>query len=42
MCDTGLYAIDAKTFLLTYDHGFIDVEMVTSLMQDVRKSDKNL
>lgn len=42
MCDTGLYAIDAQTFVLTYDHGFIDAEMITSLMQDVRKKDKNL
>jgi hypothetical protein len=42
MCETGLYAIDAQTFVLTYDHGFIDIEMITSLMQNVRKKDKNL
>ena len=42
MCDTGLYAIDAKSFLLAYDHGIIDVDEIESLMQNIRKSGKNL
>lgn len=42
MCDTGLYAIDSKTFLLAYDHGFVDVEIIESSMQDIRKSGKRI
>jgi len=42
MCDTGLYAIDAESFLLVYDHGLIDVDIIEALMQNIRKSGKNL
>ncbi|MBS3801984.1 MAG: hypothetical protein KGY65_04470 [Candidatus Thermoplasmatota archaeon] len=41
MCDAGLYAIDAESFLLVYDHGVIDVEEIEALMQNIQKSGKN-
>ncbi len=42
MCDAGLYAIDAESFLLVYDHGLIDVDEIEALMQNNRKNGKNL
>ena len=42
MCDAGLYAIDAESFLIVYDHGLIDVDEIEALMQNIRKSEKNL
>ena len=40
MCNSMLYSIDAKTFLESYDHGQIDLDMVRSKMLPIRKSEK--
>lgn len=40
MCNSMLYSIDAKTFLESYDHGQIDLDMVRSKMLSIRKSEK--
>ena len=42
MCDTELYAMNAETFLISYDHERIDVELIESLMKNIRKTGKNL
>lgn len=42
MCDTELYAMNAETFLISYDHERIDVELIKSLMKNIRKTGKNL
>ncbi len=42
MCDTDLYAVDAVTFLSAYDQGFINVEYIESVMQNIRKYEKRL
>ncbi len=42
MCETGLYAINSDVFLLAYDHGNIDVDLIESSMQNIRKSGKRL
>jgi hypothetical protein len=42
MCETELYAINADSFLLVYDQGLIDLDLVERLMQDIRKGGKRL
>ncbi len=42
LCEAGLYAINAETFLLVYEQGFIDIDLVESMMQRIRKSGKRL
>jgi hypothetical protein len=42
MCDSMLYSVDAKTFLDAYSHGQIDLDVVRSHMQLIRKKDKRL
>jgi rRNA-processing protein FCF1 len=42
MCDTHLYSVDAKTFLEAYQNGSIDLEIVESRLQNVRKKGKRL
>ena len=42
MCDTHLYSVDAKTFLEAYQNGSIDLEVVESRLQNVRKKGKRL
>lgn len=42
MCDSMLYSVDTKTFLDAYAHGQIDLDVVRSHMQLIRKKDKRL
>lgn len=41
MCDTELYAMNAETFLISYDNGWINVTVIESMMKNVKKSGKN-
>jgi hypothetical protein len=40
MCNSNLYSVDAKTFLKSYVNGEIDIHIIQSSMQSVRKSGK--
>jgi hypothetical protein len=42
MCDSILYNIDAKTFLLAYDNGYIDIDIIESSLKNIKKSGKTL
>lgn len=42
MCDSGLYAINSETFLLSYGQGKMDIDRIELLMKNVRKSEKKL
>ena len=42
MCDTHLYSVDAKTFLEAYQNGIINLEIVESRLQNIRKKGKRL
>jgi hypothetical protein len=42
MCDTMLYSIDTKTFLEAYQKATIDLDIVRSRMQLIRKKEKRL
>jgi rRNA-processing protein FCF1 len=42
MCDTSLYAIDAKTFLAAYQHGSIDTNIIHARSKDIKKDTKVL
>jgi rRNA-processing protein FCF1 len=42
MCDEEMYCVDTTTFLEAYNHGTIDVAIVESRRQDIKKSEKML
>lgn len=42
MCDTALYSVDAQTFLLAYQQGKLDIDVIQSRMKSIRKSGKRL
>lgn len=42
MCDEDMYAIDTKTFLKAYEKGRIDLEMIKSTRQDIKKPGKRI
>jgi hypothetical protein len=42
MCDTIMYSIDAKTFLEAYQKGTIDLDIIRTRMQSIRKKEKRL
>jgi hypothetical protein len=42
MCDTHLYSLDTQTFLEAYQNGSIDLEIVESRLQSIRKNGKRL
>ena len=42
MCDTHLYSLDTETFLEAYQKGNIDLEIVESRFQNIRKNGKRL
>ena len=42
MCNTQLYCIDSKTFIEAYAKGTIDLDIVRSRMQVIRKKEKRL
>ena len=42
MCNASLYSIDAKTFLLAYNHGNINLNIIQSQMKLIRKKGKTL
>jgi hypothetical protein len=42
MCDTTLYSIDTRTFVEAYQKGTIDLEIVQSRLQSIRKDGKQL
>lgn len=42
MCDEEMYCVDTRTFLEAYERGTINVEIVESRKQDIKKPDKLL
>jgi len=42
MCDTMMYSVDTRTFLEAYQHGSIDLDIVRSRIQTIRKKEKQL
>lgn len=42
MCDEEMYCVDTITFLEAYNHGIIDVAIVESRRQNIKKPDKVL
>jgi len=42
MCDTIMYSIDTRTFLDAYQHGTIDLDIVRTHIQTIRKKEKRL
>lgn len=42
MCDTMMYSIDTRTFLEAYQDASIDLDIVRSRMQSIRKKEKRL
>ncbi len=42
MCDEDLYALDTKTFLKAYEKGKIDLEVLDSYRQDIKKPGKRV
>ena len=42
MCDTHLYSANAETFLEAYQNGSINLELVESRLQNIRKKGKRL
>ena len=42
MCDTHLYSVDTETFLEAYQNGSIDLDIVETRLQSIRKKGKRL
>ncbi len=42
MCEASMYAVNAHTFLQSYQHGMFNVTNALEMMQSVRKPGKNL
>jgi rRNA-processing protein FCF1 len=42
MCDRIMYSIDSRTFLDAYQHGTIDLDIVSARIQTIRKNEKRL
>ena len=42
MCDTMMYSIDTRTFLESYQHGTIDLDILRARIQTIRKKEKRL
>jgi len=42
MCDKMMYSIDTRTFLEAYQHSMIDLDVVCTRMQSIRKKEKRL
>jgi rRNA-processing protein FCF1 len=42
MCGTSLYAVDAQTFLRSYQQGMFDVTIAVDMMSLIRKPGKNI
>jgi hypothetical protein len=40
MCDTHLYSVNAETFLAAYNDGDLNLDVVNSMLKDIRKNGK--